>query len=95
MSPDDLNRTLYALSCIGDHVEALSAYQALASLYPAHRDAIKAAFKRDQCDWWIDLDRYFAPDLDPLHQRRYAEYVDACKLAALDAPYADIKGADQ
>lgn len=79
MSPDDLNRVLYALSCIGDHSEAISAYQALAMLYPQHREAIQAAFERDQCDGWADLWQYFSANHAPTIERRYAQWLDAQK----------------
>lgn len=81
MNTDELNRVLYALSCIGDHSEAISAYQALAMLYPQHHKAIRAAFERDQCDWWaadtiIDC---FSANHAPTIERRYAQWLDAQK----------------
>ena len=79
MNPNDLNRTLYALSCIGDHIEALTAYQALAALYPQHREAIRDAYERDQCDWGSEeaYEIHFGNDLMLIIEKRYAEWLIA------------------
>lgn len=49
-----INGMLYALAQIGDHVEAHTAYIALAALYPDFAASIKARFITDQIDWYKD-----------------------------------------
>lgn len=62
-----INGCLYALKNIGDHVEALAAYVALAGVYPEFEASIKARYLIDQADW------YEGPEFD--HQ--WAKMVEA------------------